>query len=278
MKKVIITSLILMMFAGTAWALESEDGTKLTGMHYNLNIIGVQNPKTADMDSDTGTGGVIFVNLSGKTKIGLVESGSADAPFVDPDDYAVLDKNGTDNDGALIALPDPGLDPYIVGDDMTDVDTMSDYSIFIRPLGKPLGYAKITTCATVIASEFFDYFDKDGVTVLNDAAELGGVASIEQVGQDVTFRNKGKTTFVNVTAELLTIVLKVEVWVDANDDGITTADELEIVYARIPIFDDILMGEYWEYDNTGLKLLQVRFYPIETDVSAGDGDLPALQE
>lgn len=276
MKRVIITSLIIMMIAGTAWALESEDGTKLTGHHYTLNIIGVQNPKTADMDSVTGTGGVIFVALDGKTKIGLVESGSADAPYVAPDDYAVLDKNGTDGDGALVALPDPGLDPYIVGDDMTGVDTMSDYSIFVRPLGKPLGYAKITTCATVVESEFLEYFDKDGVAVLNDAAYFGGVASIEQVGIDVTFRNKGKTTFVNVTAELLTIVLKVEVWVDADGDGIVDPGEVETVYARIPIFDDILMGEYWEYDNHGLKLLQARFYPIETDVSAGDGDLPPL--
>lgn len=277
MKKVIITSLIIMMMiAGTAWALESEDGTKLTGNHYTLNIIGVQNPKTADMDSDKGTGGVIFVALEGKTKIGLVVSGSVDAPFVAPDDYAVLDKNGTDGDGALLALPDPGLDPYIVGDEETMTDVMSDYSIFIRPLGKPLGYAKITTCATVVASEFLKYFDKDGVTILNDAADLGGVASIEQVGQDVTFRNKGKTTFVNVTAELLTIVLKAEVWVDANEDGIVDDGEVETVYARIPIFDDILMGEYWEYDNYELKLLQARFYPIETDVSADDGDLPSL--
>lgn len=278
MKKVIITTLIVLMFAGTAWALESEDGTKLTGKHYNLNIIGVQNIKTADMDSDTGTGGVIFVNLNGKSKIGLVESGSADAPEVDSDDYAVLDKNGTDKDGALLALPDPGLDPYIVGDDMTDVDTMSDYSVFVRPLGKPLGYAKITTCAEVVVSEFMEYFEKDGVTVLNDAAALDvdAVASIEQVGTDVTFRTKGKTTFVNVTAELLTIVLKVEVWVDANEDGYVDEGEVETVYARIPIFDDILQGEYWEYDNYDLKLLQVRFYPIETDVSAGDVDLPEL--
>lgn len=277
MRKLFIYTLVFaMMIAGTAWALESEDGTKLTGEHYNLNIIGVKNPKTADMDSDYGTGGVIFVNLSGKSKIGLVMSGSADAPGIDPDDYAVLDKNGTDGDGALLALPDPGLDPYIVGQDMTGVDTMSDYSIFARPLGKPLGWAKITTCAEVVESEFINYFDKDGVTILNDAAYFGGVASIEQVGQDVTFRNKGKTTYVNVTAELLTIVLKAEVWVDENGDGIEQAGELETVYARIPIFSDILQGEYWEYDNNGLKLLSVRFYPIPTDVSAGDGDLPPL--
>ena len=276
-KRLLIYALVFaMMIAGTAWALESEDGTKLTGAHYNLNIIGVKNAKTVDMDSDHGTGGVIFVNLRGKSKIGLVESGSADAPEIDPEDYAVLDKNGTDGDGALLALPDPGLDPYIVGQDMTGVNTMSDYSIFARPLGKPLGYAKITTCAEVVESEFLDYFDKDGLEILNEAAYFGGVASIEQVGHDVTFRNKGKTTYVNVTAELLTIVLKVDVWVDSDNDNFQEDDEIETVYARIPIFSDILQGEYWEYDNYGLKLLSVRFYPISTDVSAGDGDLPAL--
>ena len=276
-KRLLIYALVFaMMIAGTAWALESEDGTKLTGAHYNLNIIGVKKAKTADMDSDHGTGGVIFVALSGKSKIGLVKSGSEDAPEIDPEDYAVLDKNGTDGDGALLALPDPGLDPYIVGQDMTGVNTMSDYSIFARPLGKPLGYAKITTCAEVVESEFLDYFDKDGLEILNEAAYFGGVASIEQVGHDVTFRNKGKTTYVNVTAELLTIVLKVDVWVDSDNDNLQEDDEIETVYARIPIFSDILQGEYWEYDNYNLKLLSVRFYPIPTDVSAGDGDLPAL--
>lgn len=277
MKKLIVFALVCaFIITGTAWALESEEGIKLTGAHYNLNIIGVQNPKKADMSSDHGTGGVIFVNLSGKSKIGLVESGSADAPGIDPNDYAVLDKNATDGDGALLALPDPGLDPYIVGDDIAG-DTMSDYSIFVRPLGKPLGWANITTCADFVESEFIDYFDKDGVRLLNDAAHFDGYASVEQVGQDVTFRNKGKTTYVNVTAELLTIVLKVEVWVDEDGDGLEGTGEVETVYARIPIFNDILESEYWDYDNSGLKLLSVRFYPIATDVSAGDGDLPTLE-
>ena len=82
--------------------------------------------------------------------------------------------------------------------------------------------------------------------------------------------DKLKSTFTNVTAELLTIVLKVAV--DEDGDGI---DDYTI-YVRVPIFDDILANEYWEYDNDKLKLLQVRFYDVETDVSAGDGDLPAL--
>jgi hypothetical protein len=262
MKKVIITSMILMMVSTSAWALTDVDGVKLNGKHYNLNIIGVRNPKKADMDSDTGTGGVVFVNLSGKSKIGLIKNTDAG---LDADDYAVLDKNGTDGDGALVALPDPGLDPYIVGD-KGDADTMSDYSVFVRPLGKPLGWAKITTCAEIVDSELLDFLDKDAVEVLNDEAFFGGVASIESVGQDITFRNKGKTSITNVTAELLTIVLKVAI---LDEFG----EVIETIYVRVPIFDDILQGEYWEYDNTGLKLLQVRFYPMETDVSEGDGDL-----
>jgi hypothetical protein len=272
--------MIVMMIAGTTWALESADGQKLTGKHFTLNIIGVQNPKTADMDSTTGKGSVIFVNLNGKSKIGLVESGSADAPDVDPDDFAVLDKNATDGDGALFALPDPNLDPYVIGGDMlnpdgTPVDTISAYTIYVRPLGKPFGQATITTCADVVEGNLTTFLSAKEIKVLNAAADLGGVCSIEQVGADVTFRDKGKTTFTNVTAELTTIVLAVEIWVD---DGLGGDEYFSTVYVRIPIFDALIENEYWEYDNDGLKHLQVRIYPWGTDVSAGDGDLPELPQ
>ena len=223
MKQLIITSLIVMMVASSTWALESMDGQKLTGNHFTLNIIGVQNPKTADMDSETGKGGVIFVNLEGPSKIGLVKSGSADAPLVDPDKFAVLDKNGTDKDGALFALPDPDLDPYIIGAEYPEgeePDTISAYSIYVRPLGNPFGSAIITTCADFVETGLEAFLSAKDVKVLNRAGAFGGVCSIEQVGVDVTFRNKGKTSFTNVTAELTTIVLAVEIWVDDGSGGL----------------------------------------------------------
>ena len=38
---------------------------------------------------------------------------------------------------------------------------------------------------------------------------------------------------------------------------------------RVPIFDDLLEGEYWEYENNGLRLAQIRFYDCSTNVETG---------
>jgi len=258
MKKLagIILAMVLVLTLGSTSVLASQDVTgngAPSGEHYNLNIIGVQNPKTADMDGSNGH--VIFVPLQGKAKIELIEAPEGES-------YAILDANGTDGP-AILQLPDPGLDPYVVGDE-GEADTMSDYSVFVRPLGKPNVWATITTCADLVDSTFASLLPGKLVSILNRAGEFGGYASVEQVGQEITLRTTGKKTFQNVTAELLTIVFKVEV--DLDNDGIVD----EIVYVRVPIFDDIIEKEYWEYDNNGLKLLQVRFYPIGTDVSEAD--------
>jgi hypothetical protein len=258
MKKllVVLMAVVVVLSLGTTVALAAkpcEEGVyngngAPSGSHYTLNIIGVQNPKTADMTD--GSGHVIFVPLDGKAKIELEEG-----------EFAVIDANATDGP-AIFRLPDPGLDPYLVGGDMTGVDTMSDYSVFVRPLGKPGGTANITTCADLVNSEFGGLLSGKFLRVLNREGYFGGYASVEQVGNDITFRDKGKSTFTNVTAELLTIVFKVEV--ELEDESVI------VEYVRVPIFDPIIDGEYWEYSNDGLKLLQVRFYPIGTDVSLAD--------
>lgn len=236
-----------------------------SGEHFNLNIIGTSE-KSGNMNGSNGH--VIFVPLVGKADIELQEG-----------DFAVLDANGTDGT-AQFQLPDPGIDAYEVGD-VGDADTETDYSVFVRPLGKPGGWSTITTVADLVDDEaLMDVIDETlnpkEMKVLNNLRGENTYASVEQVGQEITMRTKGKSTFTNVTAELLTIVLKVEYTYDDDNDPLTE-DVTETVYVRVPIFDNMLENEYWEYNNNGLRLLQVRFYPgVVSDVTDWDSDLPKL--
>ena len=111
-----------------------------------------------------------------------------------------------------------------------DNDGVTEYSVYARALGKPGGSATITTCAE-------DEFD---VTWCN-------------TGDDVLVmvRSKGKSTARNVSKQLLYI------YADIDGGGVK----------RYPLFHEALEDYYWSYDNSGLKLLQLRFYEIPTDVN-----------
>lgn len=242
------------------------------GAHYNLNIIGTSE-KSVNMGDSNGH--VIFVPLVGQTDILLMNSEENGG-----DEFAVLDANGTDGT-ASFQLPPPGIDAYEVGDG--DADTHTDYSVFVRPLGKPGGWSTITTVAELVDDEaLMDVIDEalnpKEMKVLN-SMRGDSYASIEMVGQAITERKNGKgnkSTFTNVTAQLLTIVLKVEYTYDDDNDPLTE-DLTETVYVRVPIFHDMLEGEYWEYDNKGLRILQVRFYPgYVSNVTDWDDKLPKL--
>jgi hypothetical protein len=106
------------------------------------------------------------------------------------------------------------------------------YTVWARALGTPGGHAKITTCASDIT--------------LSDA---GVICSTQN---EVFVRGTGKSSFRNVTAALTTIVLDPI----ANADAVTACGS-----TTVSLFDPCLEGFFWQYDNNGLKLLQVRFYP-----------------
>ncbi|MFZ9017280.1 MAG: hypothetical protein ACO23O_09815, partial [Ilumatobacteraceae bacterium] len=176
--------------------------------------------------------------------------------------YAVLDANGTDQNGATFQLPAPGYDAHLVGDP-GDADVTSNYSVFIRPLGKPGGWATITTCAELVDSTFAGLLPGSFLRTLNREGMVEGTeCSIEQVGADILMRTKGKSSFTNVTAELTSVVFEV-VYLDGDGNEQT-------VQIRVPLFSDIMDGEYWEYDNNGLRLAQLRFYDCSTNVATGD--------
>lgn len=142
-------------------------------------------------------------------------------------DFAVLDANGTDGE-ASFQLPNP--DPTNSG---TTV-----YSVFARALGTPGGKSLTTTCAI-------------------DPTDGSEVCSVLTLTLE---RSKGKSTFENVSKQLLYI------YADVNGDG---------VLDRVPLFDDALSGYFWDYDNHGLKLAQFRFYNCSTAVpDATDPNAP----
>ena len=110
-----------------------------------------------------------------------------------------------------------------------DGDGVTKYSVWARALGKPGGSSTTTTCA----------YDVDGNLWCS-------------VYQMVLTRSKGGSKFDNVTKELLFV------YVDLNGDGTPE---------RYPLFSDELTNYFWSYDNNGLKLAQLRFYEIPTDVT-----------
>jgi hypothetical protein len=109
-----------------------------------------------------------------------------------------------------------------------DNDGTTTYSVFARALGKPGGSSKTTTCAT----------DSTGETWCS-------------VYSAVAVREAGRTRFTNVSRELL------YVYADLNGDG---------TVERYNLFNDALQDYYWQYDNSGLRLLQLRFYQVSTTV------------
>jgi hypothetical protein len=63
---------------------------------------------------------------------------------------------------------------------------------------------------------------------------------------------EGGSKFTNVSKQLLCVVA------DINGDG--TLD-------RVPLFDDRRQSYFWQYDNNGLRIAQMRFYEVATNVN-----------
>jgi hypothetical protein len=103
------------------------------------------------------------------------------------------------------------------------------YSVFARALGKPGGTSTTTTAAI------------DPLT--------GDV--YYSVYSYVAVRGTGGSKFQNVSQQLL--------YVYADVLGTGTVQ-------RYPLFDSALQDYFWQYDNNGLKNLQLRFYEVTTTV------------
>ncbi len=239
------------------------------GHDYSLHLIGVPKDKTASMDGNNGRR--IFVQLEsdnvvtdpgGKNNDGLKKGGGDDQNHIylcnssngendvndarcdtwratHAGDFGVIDANATDGDGAILGLPDP-----CAGTSSTDGCTPT-YAIWARAITGN-GSATITTCADETGTGF------DG----EDDVWCGS--------NGITLSRQTARKAVEVTNSLLYLTISVN---DATDpqlaacidpDGDATDGQPDEY--NVYLFDRCFENYFWNYDNNGLKNLELRFY------------------
>ena len=209
-----------------------------SGSHFNLNIIGVPQDKTADMTGSDGhsifvqlIGGDAAPDLNGKDFNTISKQNKIFLFPAPPDEsFQVLDRNATDATGASFQLP---------------ADVSTTWTVWARALGKPGGSAKMTTCATVAVTD-----PVTGVVTQEVECSLATLT--------IPPRTKN-SKFSNVSPDLLFISILVDPTTNADLAGclgVTTATTV-----TVPLFNGCLQNFFWNYQNNGLKLLQLRFYP-----------------
>ncbi len=242
---VLVSSLIsmvaLLLFSGAAY-LWAGNGITVTGAHYNLNLIGVTGGKTISLTgSDRHT---IFVPLvtAKDGELDTLASDSAPIALVQGADFEVCQGSalappvlcpgstfsGTlPKLGAVFQLPCNNLDSLglIVPCTSSGSGSIAPYEVWARYVGKaPVsGTSTITLCA-------FD--TTTSATVCNTDAIIA-----------VRFRNN---KFTDVTAALTSLI------------GVLGPSGV----GNYPLFAAGFTGFFWDYDNAGNKVLQLRFYPI----------------
>ena len=110
-------------------------------------------------------------------------------------------------------------------------DVTANWTVWARVPGNRGGSATITTCAE---------YAWDGTPI-----DISLCTS-------VTMDRLGYSKFTNVSADLLYVTL--------TDDILNSDGEVVVKAGKYPLFDDALVNYFWQYDNNGLKILQLRFY------------------
>jgi hypothetical protein len=202
-----------------------------SGAHYDLNISGVTNAKTAPLTGSNRH--TIFVPL-------VSDQGALDTDVASGADilltqgpFTVCDGNAFDaaydcsgnkiaNQGAVFQLPCNTNIATATGTTLVPCPTtgaVASYTVWGRAVGTPGGSSSITTCATDILTSTVVCSVNSNVAVFT--------------------RKSGKPVFSDVTNQLTSLV--------------TTTQ-------TVALFGSGFQGFFWDYDNNGDKLLQLRFY------------------
>ncbi len=212
----------------------AQVGKGLSGAHWNLNIIGVPHDKTVPSMTDSSRH-TIFVPLQSgldvtrQVKIYYVRN------TANPTQFEVLDGNATDDNEATIAVPFE-----FCSDLSTGCEELLSFNVYAVGLGKPNGNAIVTAECTYSV-------DVVGGTC-EDTLLLGGF----QINRTNGGSNKPQRTDI-------TDIFRATGCLDLDASGTCNTGDLE--FRNLWIFNIPQLVEYfWDYDNNGLKHMQVRFY------------------
>jgi hypothetical protein len=243
-----------------------------SGPHFNLNIHGKKDGYNCDPSPG---GGSVFVPEYGYSEIDFVQNIRSSVS-----ELLVHDPCAFDDDPALVQLPD-GV-----------------YQVYARILAKPqkegeprevVFYPKLVeTCDDTGSDDFADAVDcADSFLMGTGVVTSGGMFDLES--QEFV-REKGKSKAVNVTELFQWTGYACDQSLDTNGDGEITldditdqdgdgdvdADDLALYldtnceyFENAWIFDIADLVVYgWDYMNNGSKLVQTRFYPVDTTTFA----------
>jgi hypothetical protein len=231
MKKLMVIGIAFGFVAGGVLA---QNGNPCPGeKEYQVNIIGVPKAKNPDMTGNNGHR--IFVPLVGNTKVYMTGDTSSEEGLQCGSQFYVADANGTDNDGATLVVPCTN-----VNKDSTSTGVC--YDVYATPLGTPGGKAEVDVVCTF-----------DSTVVDTDLVE--GSCEDVPLGQfDFELvRNSGKPVQKDITN-----YMRASGCFDEDLSG--TCDPGEKTFNNVWIFNlEALLSYYWDYDNDGLRVAQVRF-------------------
>ena len=101
----------------------------------------------------------------------------------------------------------------------------------------------------------------DGMALATSAASFLDVVTGQILCSDTSamyFRDKGKSTFADVTNQLLFLTVTIDSTATPNLAACLGVTGTKTV--TVSLFNSCFENYFWNYDNNGLKLVQLRFY------------------
>jgi hypothetical protein len=242
MKKVFLLTLVVLFVFSAASAFAQNNNPCPGDKEYQFNIIGMKNAKNPDMTNNNGHR--IFVPLKGNTNIYMTGDTNPGVPGLQcGNTFDVLDADGTDGRATILVPCDPLT--------ATNLDPDVCFDVYATPLGTPGGQTDVDVVC-----------DFDTACIGCDID--GGSCATGNLDFSLAGHN-GKPVTQNITS-----VFRASGCIDVNLSGVCDAGDIN--FNNEWIFNIAqLESYYWDYDNEGNRIVQIRFCNTEDVPGACSG-------